>query len=392
MIGLEQLQEHQVGLARVLYIVAETLLHIADITRAEVRGLRLRTRIEHGHAGFALDVVLPFVCVRVPVQFPHAARFDRDQCCGDRLGHEEVAAVGNLHHAALGLFGGCQIAQREDERMPRRARGRLYGALRGRQRARVLSLEDPQILERDVLERVGRYAETRRENIRRRVRQPVGEHQGVEFGGPPVIEREHEFGTVRPQSLQRVGQAGREIPQVAGLHVGHLGAAQFVQYRNPTVAVRHDGPLGLLVPVQFADAVRPQAHIDARNIFRDGKIGLGDFARPAAALIAFVRIVEGRPKQWHSVDVGGGRILKRRELARERRILRTRFAQGGRALRIDSAFRGSVRVAERGCARGAHAERGCRCRCADQEIASHLISHLVVLFRRSSIHLRWERA
>jgi len=215
---------------------------------------------------------------------------------------------------------------------------------------------------------------------------PVGEHQRVEFGGPPVIEREHEFGTVRSQSLQRVGQAGREIPQVAGLHVGHLGASQFVQYRNPTVAVRHDGPLGLLVPVQFANAVRPQAHIDARDIFRDCEIGLGDFARPTAALITFVRIVEGRPKQRHSVDVGGGRILKRRELAREHGILRARFAQGGRALRVDSAFRRRVRVAERGRARGCHAQRGRRCCCTDQEIASHLISHVVALFRQSRLH------
>jgi hypothetical protein len=40
------------------------------------------------------------------------------------------------------------------------------------------------------------------------------------------------------------------------------------------------------VPVQLADAAAGEAHVDAGNLLRDGEIGLGDLARPAAVLDA----------------------------------------------------------------------------------------------------------
>jgi len=52
--------------------------------------------------------------------------------------------------------------------------------------------------------------------------------KGVEFRRLAVIEREHEFGAGRTQALQRMRQARREVPQVAGLHVAHLRATFFV--------------------------------------------------------------------------------------------------------------------------------------------------------------------
>src|SRR5882762_7908572 len=102
-----------------------------------------------------------------------------------------------------------------------------------------------------------------------------------------------------------------EEPQIARLHIGDLRPTLFVEDRDPAHAVRHDGPLGLLVPVHFSDTVRRQTHIDAGDTFRDREIGLCDFARPTAVLVAFVRIVERCPEQRHSVDVGGRRVLER---------------------------------------------------------------------------------
>src|SRR5712675_2901579 len=137
-----------------------------------------------------------------------------------------------------------------------------------------------------------------------------------------------------------------EEPQIARLHIGDLRPTLFVEDRDPAHAVRHDGPLGLLVPVHFANAVRRQTHIDAGDIFRDREIFLCDLARPAAILIALVSIVERRPEQRHTVDVGGRRVLERWELIRKRRILRTRVIEARAALAIDPSLGRRIWVAK----------------------------------------------
>ena len=48
-------------------------------------------------------------------------------------------------------------------------------------------------------------------------------------------------------------------------HIRDLRLAVLVQDRHTAVAVGHDGPLGLLMPVEFANAARAQAHVNARS-------------------------------------------------------------------------------------------------------------------------------
>ena len=59
--------------------------------------------------------------------------------------------------------------------------------------------------------------------------QSVG-RQGVELGRGAVVEGQHELGPVGPEALQRVRQAGREVPEIASTDVGDGGAAQRVQH------------------------------------------------------------------------------------------------------------------------------------------------------------------
>ena len=165
-------------------------------------------------------------------------------------------------------------------------------------------------------------------------------------------------------------RARREVPKIAGVHVPDLGPTLFVEGRDPACAVEHDGPLGLLVPMQLADAVLGEPHVHAGDVFRDCEVGLRDFARPTAVLVTLVRVVERCPELGHAIDVGGRRILERWELARQRRILRTWVVQARRVLCVDPALRWTVRVAKRRRFRGSgNTESGCRSRRVREELA-----------------------
>ena len=87
-------------------------------------------------------------------------------------------------------------------------------------------------------------------------------------------------------------EAGREIPKVAFLHVGDIGAALVVENRDAARAIGHMGPFGREVPVQLPDPTGGQPHIDAGNGFGDGEVRLRHLSRPAAVLDALRRIVE----------------------------------------------------------------------------------------------------
>jgi hypothetical protein len=54
---------------------------------------------------------------------------------------------------------------------------------------------------------------------------PVGYQQSVELRLRAVVEGQNEFGSVRPESLQRVGYPRREVPQITLFHVGDVGPA-----------------------------------------------------------------------------------------------------------------------------------------------------------------------
>src|SRR6202043_1504068 len=114
-------------------------------------------------------------------------------------------------------------------------------------------LEDVEIAQRDILERFGRNTEVLGEDIWRRMREPFRYQEGGELGGLAFIETDKEFAAVRAEPLQRMRQAGGEIPEIAFLHIGDIGSAQFVENGDSASAVGHVGPLCKLVPVHFAD-------------------------------------------------------------------------------------------------------------------------------------------
>src|ERR1700719_2398234 len=113
----EHRKKLHVGVADVLHKMSMVALDVTDITRVEVRRTHIGAGVEHRHAGFALDVILPFVGVRMPVHLPHRAGPHRYECRSNCRRSAEIAAVGDPHFAAL-CFPCCgHRSERESERL-----------------------------------------------------------------------------------------------------------------------------------------------------------------------------------------------------------------------------------------------------------------------------------
>src|SRR5260370_13789048 len=78
--ALEHLQEDQVCIPCILDVMQQGFFHVPDVSRLKVHSASLVTRRHNSHSSFSRDVILPFVGVRVPVQFPHSSRVNRDHC------------------------------------------------------------------------------------------------------------------------------------------------------------------------------------------------------------------------------------------------------------------------------------------------------------------------
>src|SRR6185369_8720365 len=127
----EDFKKLQVGVACVLDIVSEVLLDVADVACTEVHRYSVRAGVEDRHLSLALDPVLPFVGVGMPVHLPQSSWAHRYQRGGDRGRNNEVAAVGNMHGASLGLARRGSRSEREGERMRRCTASTYRSAIRG---------------------------------------------------------------------------------------------------------------------------------------------------------------------------------------------------------------------------------------------------------------------
>ena len=128
-------------------------------------------------------------------------------------------------------------------------------AARRRQRGRHVAGEHvPSVADvgRQVVEgRLG-HPEVLRQHLARGVVEPVGDQERLVLGEVAAVEHEQELDAVL-ERLDRVRQPGREVPQVADPDVVDEQPALLIEDADTTAAGDHVGPLGLLVPVQFAD-------------------------------------------------------------------------------------------------------------------------------------------
>ena len=72
-----------------------------------------------------------------------------------------------------------------------------------------------------------------------------------------------------------------EIPL---LHIGHLWTSALVQNCHAAVAVSHDRPFRLLVPMKLSHAAWAEPHVDACDRRRNFEVIIGNLPRPTAVL------------------------------------------------------------------------------------------------------------
>ncbi len=280
-----------------------------DIVCVEVHSARSAVRHDDGHAPRAGDPELPFRGIGMPVHFTHGAGLEPDESSGDAGADGEVAGVDDTNLAAWSLLGGLH-------------RPHLEGVLLGRlntaasdcrairsQRLRQIRREDVELL----LGKLGNVARRQigvlHEHLRRRVGHELGEQEGVVLGEVPLVEDQQELTTVRPQALNRVGISRREEPQITFADVIDEHGSVRIEHRDARVAVLHEGPFVGRVPVQFAEASRRQAHVDARNILRGREFALRHLMGPATLFHALAGEVEGVPNGTYVPVVCGRRCV-----------------------------------------------------------------------------------
>src|ERR1700738_1120244 len=101
------------------------------------------------------------------------------------------------------------------------------------------------------------------------MREPFRDQEGGELRSLAFIETDEEFAAVRAEPLQRMRQAGGEIPKVAFFYVSDIRPAQFVERGASASAVGNVSPLSKPVPVHLADAASRQPHVDAGDGVRN---------------------------------------------------------------------------------------------------------------------------
>src|SRR5947199_4391080 len=97
-----------------------------------------------------------------------------------------------------------------------------------RQRPGNRSLENPEVFLRDAVERAYRHVEIFGENFFRSMCHPIGEQEGLLLGEVAVVKDEQELAAVALDSLDRVRDACRKIPEVTLADVLLKGASVLV--------------------------------------------------------------------------------------------------------------------------------------------------------------------
>src|SRR5581483_556454 len=111
----------------------------------------------------------------------------------------------------------------------------------------------------------------------------------MEFVEASVIEDQQKTAPIWTQPLYGVWNAWRKQPQVAFAHVVHKASAELIYGCDARVAVEHNGPFRLNVPVKFTNSTRGKPHFNTGDVFRDRQIADGHLTRPTASLNSLAR-------------------------------------------------------------------------------------------------------
>ena len=85
LVALEHLKKYEILGPRILDVMRKRLLDVANVPFLEIHSTRITLSRENRHPPFASYVVLPFIGVLMPVQFPHSPGANDDMRRRDRI-------------------------------------------------------------------------------------------------------------------------------------------------------------------------------------------------------------------------------------------------------------------------------------------------------------------
>jgi len=137
------------------------------------------------------------------------------------------------------------------------------------------------------------------------VLEPVGQQEGLVLREVAVVEHQQELAPLM-KALDRVRDAGGEVPQVAQTDVVDEVAPVLVDGADACTAGEHVGLFGLLVPMQLSDTAGFETHIHAGELGGNRQLAHGHLPRPAAGQDAIARRCEGELEVGDGARIGFG--------------------------------------------------------------------------------------
>lgn len=244
---LQDFQNGDVLSADILDVMAHTLRNITDVTWAVIESPCVVLSSIDGDPSMTAQKERPLIRIRMPVNFTHGTRMNRNQSSGEIFGNRENTRVNDLDSSSrcydwllLTPVEGVRIDIRENT-------GRTGDIL-------LLNIfwcfgtrEDEQLTSGDVIESIGGDLEILCENLFGVTGECLGDQEGTIFGEGAIIEDEKKLDSIR-ETLDGVGNSAGEKPDVTLGNVVDESLAFSIHRLDTSRPVQHQSPLTGGVP------------------------------------------------------------------------------------------------------------------------------------------------
>src|SRR5258708_29475060 len=105
------------------------------------------------------------------------------------------------------------------------------------------------------------------EHFGRGVLEPVAQQECVVLVEVSIVENQQEFTSVGTETLNRMGNAAREIPEIADTHLIDKVSSLGVNGGDTGGPVQHVSPFGLFVPMPLPRAAPVESHFEPGHPF-----------------------------------------------------------------------------------------------------------------------------
>src|SRR5580765_1264086 len=248
-----------------------TLRDVTDVSSVQEFRPETAVRAKHGHAQIAVDNVLPFISVGMPVQLAERAGFKVENNASQRRRDWKARRVD------------APFATTFEHAMRRLGKHPKFVRLRGSY-ARTLQIfryllrrnrapSEVNLLAWKAVKRCLRQPKIFRQQRFGRVADPIGNAERAELGEITVVENQNEMCWFIPEAFEHVSVATRKIPNVARIKVVRLALPGRIDHGGAHTTLQHKRPFRSRgVPVQLAHHAGFKLHRDARDSFRDRQL------------------------------------------------------------------------------------------------------------------------